>query len=316
MMIKTVSQYLGFILGIIYGLVFRLISDVEYLDGYYNVYSITFIWIIPTLIGLFPIMFSSSKLYLSPLKLVLYPIITICLFLITTLVTGLEDFFCLLIIGIPFFIAAGVVGILLGTYMKDKINNKRIYSIFLLPLILNPVENLIPNKSEEFKVEHSIIINKNRAEIFPNLLEVQTINEKQYGNGFFQIIGIPQPINSKMYNDGENSYRIGYFTDNFKLYEGIDQSIENEFVSFQIHLDKSHLRNQPTDIHLVKSDYFKFGKISYKLIEVDTNKTKVILSCDYLLNSKMNSYANFWAEKIISDFEKRLLKSIKINIES
>lgn len=185
-----------------------------------------------------------------------------------------------------------------------------------MPLILNPAENLIPNKSEEFKVEHSIIINKNRGEIFPNLLEVQTINEKQYGNGFFQIIGIPQPINSKMYNDGENSYRIGYFTDNFKLYESIDQSIENEFVSFQIHLDKSQLRNQPTDIHLVKSDYFKFGIISYKLIEVDTTKTKVILSCDYLLNSKMNLYANFWAEKIISDFEKRLLKSIKINIES
>lgn len=316
MKIKSVFQYLGFILGIIYGLVFRLISDVEYLDGYYNVYSITFIWVIPMLIGLFPIMFSSSKLYLSPLKLVLYPIITICLFLITTLVTGLEDFFCLLIIGIPFFIAAGVVGILLGAYMKDKISNKKIYSIFLLPLILNPAENLIPNKSEEFKVEYSIIINKNRAEIFPNLLEVQTINEKQYGNGFFQIIGIPQPINSKMYNDGENLYRIGYFTDNFKLYESIDQSIENEFVSFQIHLDKSQLRNQPTDIHLVKSDYFKIGKISYKLIEVDTNKTKVILSCDYLLNSKMNSYANFWAEKIISDFEKRLLKSIKINIES
>lgn len=316
MMIKTVSQYLGFILGIIYGLVFRLISDVESLDGYYNVYSITFIWIIPTLIGLFPIMFSSSKLYLSPLKLVLYPIITICLFLITTLVTGLEDFFCLLIIGIPFFIAAGVVGILLGAYMKDKINNKRIYSIFLLPLILNPAENLIPNKSEEFKVEHSIIINKNRAEIFPNLLEVQTINEKQYGNGFFQIVGIPQPISSKMYNDGENSYRIGYFTDNFKLYESIDQSIENEFVSFQIHLDKSQLRNKPTDLHLVQSDYFKFGKISYTLISESEHTTKVILSCDYTLNSKMNTYANFWAEKIISDFEKRLLKSIKSNLES
>lgn len=316
MMIKTVSQYLGFILGIIYGLVFRLISDVESLDGYYNVYSITFIWIIPTLIGLFPIMFSSSKLYLSPLKLVLYPIITICLFLITTLVTGLEDFFCLLIIGIPFFIAAGVVGILLGAYMRDKINNKRIYSIFLLPLILNPAENLIPNKSEEFKVEHSIIINKNRAEIFPNLLEVQTINEKQYGNGFFQIVGIPQPISSKMYNDGENSYRIGYFTDNFKLYESIDQSIENEFVSFQIHLDKSQLRNKPTDLHLVQSDYFKFGKISYTLISESEHTTKVILSCDYTLNSKMNTYANFWAEKIISDFEKRLLKSIKSNLES
>jgi len=316
MKIKSNTQYLGFILGIIYGLVFRLISDVEYLDGFYNVYSITFIWVIPTLIGLFPIMFSSSKLYLSPLKLFLYPVLTIFLFLIITLVTGLEDVFCLFIIGIPFFIAAGVIGILLGTYMKDKMINKKVYSIFLLPLILNPIENIIPNESEVFKVEHSIIINKNKSEIFPNLLEVQTINEKQYGNGFFQVVGIPKPLNSKMYSDGENPYRIGYFTDDFELYESIDTLKENEFVSFKIHLDKSQLRNQPTDIHLVQSDYFKFGKISYTLIEIDANKTKVILSCDYRLNSKMNLYANFWAEKIISDFEKRLLKSIKINIES
>lgn len=313
---KSISQYLGFILGIIYGLFFRLISGIESLDGFYNVYSITFIWVIPTLIGLFPIMFSSSKLYQSPLKLFLYPVITICLFLITTLVTGLEDIFCLFIIGIPFFIAAGVIGILLGIYMKDKIINKKVYSIFLLPLILNPVENLIPNKSEEFKVEHSILINRKKSDIFPNLLEVQSINEKQYGNGFFQIIGIPKPLNSKMYNDSENSYRIGYFTDDFKLYESIDELIENEFVSFQIHLEKSQLRNKPTDLHLVQSNYFEFGKISYKLVRVSENSTKVVLTCDYTLNSKMNTYANFWAEKIISDFEKRLLKAIKSNMEA
>ena len=238
------------------------------------------------------------------------------MFLITTLVTGLEDFFCLLIIGIPFFIAAGVIGILLGSFMKDRIINKKIYSIFLLPLILNPVENLIPNKSEVFKVEHSIVINKSKAEIFPNLLEVQTINEKNYGNGFFQIVGIPKPLNSKIHTNGKNSYRIGYFTDDFKLYESIDELIENEFVSFQIHLDKSQLRNKPTDLHLVKSDYFEFGKISYSLISESEHTTKVILSCNYTLNSKMITYANFWAEKIISDFEKRLLKSIRSNLEA
>lgn len=316
MNIKSNTQYLGFLLGIIYGLFFRLISNVESLNGFYNVFSITFIWVIPTLIGLFPIMFSSSKLYLSPIKLVLYPIITICLFLVTSLISGLEDVFCLFIIGIPFFIAAGVIGILLGSFMKDRIINKKIYSIFLLPLILNPVENLIPNKSEEFKVEHSIIINKSSADIFPNLLEVQKISEKQYGNGFFQIIGIPKPLSSKMYEDGKTFYRIGYFTDDFKLYESINLLKENEFVSFQIHLDKSHLRNKPTDIHLIKSDYFKFGEISYRLIKIDENKTKVILSCDYILNSKMNSYENFWAKKIISDFEIRLLNSIKSNLET
>lgn len=313
---KLFSQYIGIALGVIYGLVFRLIVDIDYLDGLYNLYSITFVWIVPILVGLLPIIFSSNKLYLSPFKLFFYPIITVFLFLIVTLIVKLEDIFCLFIIGIPFFIAAGVAGVLLGSFVKDKVVNRKIYSLFLLPLILNPIENLFPNTSEEFSVEHSIIINKSRSDVFPNLLEVQTINEEQYGNGFFQLVGIPKPINSKIYKSNEENYRLGFFTDNFKLYESIAELKENEFVSFQIHLDKSQLRNKPTDIHLIKSDYFKFGKISYKLIEIDHNKTKVILSCDYILDSKMNSYANFWAESIIIDFEKRLLKSIKKNIES
>lgn len=315
MNIKLGSQYLGFVLAIVYGLTFRLIADVDGMEDLYSIYSITFIWIVPILMGLLPILFSSNKIYLSKLKLIFYPIITIFLFLIITLVTRLEDIFCLLILGIPFFISAGVIGILLGTFVKNKVINKKLYSIFLVPFILNPVENMLPNTIEEFYVEKTIIINKSKVEVFPNLLEVKTIGEEQYGNGFFQMIGIPKPLKSKIYHKNESTYRIGYFTEDFKLFESIDEFRENEFVSFQIHLNKSKLRDKPTDIHLIKSDYFKFGKISYKLIEVNKNATKVVLSCNYTLNSKMNFYANFWAKTIIADFEERLLKSIKENIE-
>ncbi|UUV22693.1 hypothetical protein [Paenimyroides aestuarii] len=316
MKIKNVSQYAGFVLGILYGIAFRLLSDMDHLSGLYDLFSITFIWIIPTLIGLFPILFSSNKLYLSPLKLFLYPIISVFLFLITTYLTGLEDVFCLFIMGIPCFIAAGVLGILLGAFLKDKIVNKKIYSIFLLPLILSPVENIFPNKSQVFKETHSVIIHKSASAIFPNLLEVQPINTIVYGNGFFQTVGIPTPINSKIFSKDSLLYRIGYFTDDLKLYESVEELKENHFVSFQVHLDKSELRDKPTDLHIMKSDYFKFGKISYELIPINNTTTKVVLSCEYTINSKMNFYANFWAKNIIADFEKRLLKSIKNNLEA
>lgn len=110
-------------------------------------------------------------------------------------------------------------------------------------------------------------------------------------------------------------HRIGHLTDNLKLYEFVSDIKTNEFVNFKIDLSKSQLRNTPTDQHLLKSHYFQFENINYTLIELSKNETKVILNCDYKIDSKMNYYANFWAKSIIVDFEKRLLNSLKIKLE-
>src|SRR5690606_36453460 len=121
----------------------------------------------PIVIGLFPILFSSNESYKSKTKLFFYPIITIILFLIVALVTRIEDLVCLLIIGLPFLLVAGVIGLLLGAFVKDRIKDKKLYSIILIPLLLNPIENLIPNKEEVYSVSSEIVINKNKAVIFP-----------------------------------------------------------------------------------------------------------------------------------------------------
>lgn len=267
------------------------------------------------IIGLFPILFTNTEIYKSKTKLFFYPVITILLFLISALLTRLEDLICLLIIGFPFLIAAGIVGLLMGVFVKDRIKNKKIYSIILLPFILNPIENVLPNKTETFNVTTAITINSGNENIFPNLLEVPKISENEYSNGFFQKIGIPRPIESKMIKDKTKLYRIGKFTDNMQLYETVSEIKPNVFVNFKIDLNKSILRDTPTDQHLLKSDYFNFENINYTLIPISNNQTKVILNCEYRISSKMNSYANFWAKNIIKDFEERLLKSIKYKLE-
>jgi len=267
------------------------------------------------LIGLFPILFANTEIYKSKLKLFFYPIITILLFLISALLTRIEDLICILIIGIPFLIAAGIIGILTGAFVRHRIQNKALYSILLLPLILNPIENILPNKTEVFNVSTAILINSDKKNIFPNLLEVPKISEEEYSIGFFQKIGIPRPIESKTFKNSTGLYRIGVFTDNLKLYETVSEIQQDEFVNFKIDLSKSTLRDTPTDQHLLKNDYFNFKNIYYQLIPITNNKTKVILNCEYTINSKMNSYANFWAETIIKDFEERLLQAIKYKLE-
>ena len=312
---KNKSQYLGIILGVIYGLIIRIIGGSSNFEGYYSIYSISFIWITPMIIGLIPILFSSNEIYKSKLKLFFLPIVTIIIFLAVALLTRIEDIFCLIVIGIPFLIISGIIGLILGAFVKDKIVNKKLYTIILIPLILNPIENLIPNKTEVYNVKSEIFINTNKENIFPNLLNVPTISDSEYSSGFYQKIGIPRPVNSETFRSDNEFYRIGNFTDELKLYEIISEIKPNEFVNFKIDLNKSTLRNTPTDQHLLRSNYFDFKNISYTLVPITKDQTKVILNCEYKIDSKMNFYANFWAESIIKDFEERLLKSIKIKLE-
>ena len=61
--------------------------------------------------------------------------------------TGIEDFICVLIIGFPALIVAGVAGLICGSRTTEKENDKKLYSILFLPLFLFPIENVLPDKS-------------------------------------------------------------------------------------------------------------------------------------------------------------------------
>ncbi len=309
------TSYFGIVLGAFYGILIRLLGGIATFNDFYSIYSITFIWVTPVIIGLIPILFSSNQLYRSRSRLFFYPVLTVLLFGFIALCARLEDFLCITILSFPFLLVAGLTGLLLGMIIKKNKTSKKLYSIILLPLLLNPIENLLPNKSEYYSVEHKVIIHENNCMIWKNIIEVPEIKDSEYNYGFFNYIGVPRPIKSAMEKKDGILYRVGYFTDNLKLYETIDELQEYRFVNFKMHIDKSQLRDKPTDRHLLKGDYFKFENISYRLNPINKYKTEVILRCEYRIESKMNGYANFWASQIIKDFEIRLLASFKSKIE-
>jgi len=201
-----------------------------------------------------------------------------------------------------------------SVYQRECKKQEIVYCYYLA-FVAKSNRKFIANQKATYHVSSEIIIDKSQEAIFPHLLEVPTLTEKEYTNGFYQAIGIPRPVYSKMFKEDNQWYRIGHFTENLKLYEYVSEIKSNEFVNFKIDLAKSQLRATPTDQHLLRSNYFKFENINYTLIKLSENQTKIILNCDYKITSKMNFYANFWATNIIQDFEQRLLHAIKIKLE-
>lgn len=212
-------------------------------------------------------------------------------------------------------VAAGVAG-LISAYFIKKINSNKVLSILILPLILNPLEEYISNHHQSYSVSSEILIESNNKTIWNNIIEVPEIKEEEYKLSFFHLIGIPKPIKSQIKTINNKEYRIGYFTDGLELHETISDIDSLSYVNFKIHINESKLRNTPTDRHLLQSDYFKFDDISYRIEKINNHEAKLILNCNYTLDSKMNFYANFWAKRILKDFEENLLLVLKNKIEN
>ena len=308
------KRYLGIFLGGSYGLIFRILGGLKITQDFYSIYSITFIWLVPILISLTPILFARKEIMNSVLRQFSYPFLSVIAFFALALATRLEDLFCILILGLPFFIAAGITGIIIGQFVK-RLSNNNILSLLLLPLLLNPLENLLPSSQETFEIKSKTVINTSRESVWEKIIEVPEIKENEYYPGFYNLMGVPRPIRSKLEEINGINYRIGYFTDGLKLVESISEIDTLNQVTFQIHLDKSQLRDIPMDKHVLQGNYFRFKNITYQLKALSQNKTELTLTCSYKINSKMNFYANFWASDVVEDFETKLLQALKLKIE-
>lgn len=312
------KKYIGIVLGTLYALIFRILGGTELLGGAFTIYSITFVFVVPLLVGIIPFLVAWKEMKGSMRKYFAYPFCSGLLFGIIALSTRLEDVLCIIILGLPFMVGAGTVGILLGLALEkiDASKNNKIYSLVLLiPLVLNPLESMLPSPEKEYEVKREICIHAPKDKIWKNIIQVSEIKEAEYEKSFFNYIGVPRPVQSRLEIIDGTQYRVGYFSDELKLVETISEKDSLKHVAFDIHMDKSQLRDLPTDKHILQSDFFKFKKISYTLKPVSKDSVLLILTCRYRIESKMNVYADFWAEQVIGDFENNLLKALKKKLE-
>jgi RsiW-degrading membrane proteinase PrsW (M82 family) len=60
-MTKYFRKYAGVIIGAIYALILRLIFNIQDLSDTFSLFTITFIWLTPIIIGLIPLFYASDE---------------------------------------------------------------------------------------------------------------------------------------------------------------------------------------------------------------------------------------------------------------
>lgn len=303
---------IGVGIGIVYGLITRLVIGESA-----TMASVTYLFLIPTILGMVPLMFTDEAGLRSYRNIIFIPWLTVATFFFTMYILGIEDMMCLLILGVPFF-ALGTLGALIFRLiqLKKRRRNGELLSFVLLPFVLVFAENNVQTKPEVYHVHNEVIIDAIPSVIWDHIVEVYPIEEKEYDSGLFHWLGIPRPISASVDKREIGGKRTGNFEAGLTFVETITEYKENEMISFHIEIDPLTIRQKVFDQHVLKGNYFTFEHATYQLSPTGDGQAKLILSSSYQLNSTINFYGKFWGDLILSDFQERLLKVIEKRCEN
>src|SRR5262249_52738289 len=127
---------IGVTVGIAYGLLTRFVFGEEA-----TLASITYLFIIPAVLGTVPLMFADNDQLKSYRNIIFIPWLTVATFFLTMFLIGLEEFICLLILAGPFFILATLGAFIYRVVQINKEKRKgKLLTLLLLPFLLSPVE--------------------------------------------------------------------------------------------------------------------------------------------------------------------------------
>lgn len=301
----------GIIIGIAYGLITRIVFGEEA-----TLASISYLFLVPTVLGIVPLMFARKEQLISYRNIIFIPWLTVATFFLTLYLSGIEDFICLLILAAPFFIMGTIGAFIYRLVQINRQKNKgKLLTIFLFPFLLAPVERFIDSPSEMFEVESSRVISAPAATVWNHIIEVSPISESEYHAGFFQKIGIPRPVSATVSRRGIGGTRVGKFEGGLKFIETITVYAPESKVDFDIKVDTQTIGDGVFNQHVLNGNYFNFVDAEYEIIPLSDGDVMLKLSSHFQLTSKINFYGKFWGDLILKDFQDRLLDVIKSRCE-
>lgn len=298
---------IGIVIGVGYGLLTRFVFGEKA-----TLASITYLFIIPTILGIVPLMFADNEQLKSYKNIIFIPWLTVATFFLTMFLIGLEEFICLLILAGPFFILGTIGAFIYRLVQINKQKSKgKLLTLLLIPFLFSPIEELIKSPSLTFKIDSEVVISATTETIWDNIVEVNEIQRIEYTPGFFNKIGIPRPLSATVDEKRIGGQRIGNFEGGLRFIETITQYEPNKLVSFDIKVDPKSVRPNVFDQHVLNGNYFTFVNATYEITPLPNGQVNLKLSSSYQLTSKINLYGKFWGDIILNDFQERLLKVIE-----
>ena len=302
----------------LYAVVLRIFFGVKTWNDLFSVMSITFLFLLPTIVGALTVYLSDRDKVEKLWYRIFVPWIPIFLFLIITLALAIEGWACWSMI-LPAFLIAASIGGLIGGYLKlKKPNNKLNISIlFLLPLFISPIESMIGSIPGTYEAYTYIDIDAPAEKIWDNVTRVREITEKEDKGFLSNFLGFPRPVKAELNFEGVGAFREAKFTGGLIFNETVTEYKDNEKMVFTIKANTYDIPSTTLDEHiLIGGDYFDVLNGTYELEKLENGKNRLHLYSHFKMNTTFNFYAGWWGKWIMKDIQNNILRIEKERVEN
>jgi hypothetical protein len=302
-----------------YGVLIRVLFQVNPLRDFVTVMSLSFLVAVPFGIGYLTVALSAAKRIRSLRFRIFAPWVPIFCFLFITLLFGIEGWACWLMI-LPFFLLfASLGGVIAGAWRirrMEKANKLQISLIVLLPLMLAPLEKLLPLLPARYEAYTYTDIHASATTIWNHVLRVEAIPAEADRGSLTRVLGFPRPIRAELDFAGVGGSRQAIFSKGLVFEEVVKEYQDQKKMAFSIKADPHSIPSTTMDEHVViGGDYFDVLDGMYVLERLNDSVCRLHLYSHFTLRTSFNFYASWWAGLIMKDIQNNILQVIQTRCE-
>ncbi len=317
-MSRTMRQSLiVFAIAALYGLVCRILFAVPQMEGVLQIVSLAFIYTMPVSLGAL-VCFLGYKLD-EPSRFWRFgaPPLTMLLLLLGSLLFALEALICVLVSAPVMMILALVGGwfmsLILARYDRSRLS---ITLILLLPYAVAPIEQMWKMPHETRVMHNEIAIHASPETIWNQIYQVPIIQIDELPVQWIYFIGFPRPISAVLDKQGVGGRRHATFERDVSFYEEVTLWEPPHKLSFTIKADPDFIPRTAFDEHIIVGG--RFYDVLDGTYEIETHKEGMSilhLSSTHRLSTRLNWYAGWWSEWVMTQIQGSILEVIRNRCE-
>jgi len=312
------QNIVALVAGCLYGLLIRVVGEMNLLSDVFEIISFSFLIFTPFSIGAIAIYIASKSRKILWKEQVFISSGVMFFFLFSMFISFLEGLICIVLILPVFMIASIVGGLIMGFVINHSKYSKGTLNTFLiLPLLVNPIETMLPEMGSSNAVTTKLIINASPKEIFSELASVKDIKEHELGFSFMHFIGMPRPLEASMSGQGVGAVRTSRWDKGVSFDERITVWNSPHQLHYEFIIPKGSIPREALDRHVeLGGDYFTVIEGGYDINVISSTVSELTLTTVYENKSRLQIYGNLWAKYVLTDFHFSLLTLMKNRAEN
>lgn len=311
-----ISWLIALTVPVAYAVIARILFDNHLLPEIpLSVMSISFLGMVPYGIGYLTVALSDMKQVQSPGYCIAAPWAPVFVFMVITLVWKIEGFGCWVMILPIWLIVSSLAGAFTGARKrKARDNSQKLQGswVLFLPILCSQAERLLPHLPARYEAYTSMEIQAPPEKIWSNVVRVSPIAEKEDHGYLTRILGFPRPIRAELNYAGVGGSRQAIFSKGLVFEEIVREYEEERKMHFTIKADPHSIPPTAMDEHVViGGEYFDVLDGTYQLEKISEGRYRLRLYSHFVLKTRFNFYASWWAGWIMKDIQNNILGVIK-----